>query len=383
MKKLIAMLLALAMVFALVACGGGNSSSAGTPDASTPASTPADSSEPSGDAEGYTGESFTIYMATDANENADQAKPWVYFRDLVAEKSGGAVTVEISWGGTEYDNAGIYAAMTDGLLDMYFMLPNKHTADQPMLNFGFSPYSANAAESIAQTNWLIFENEETSTIIANALAADNMVILGNSADGAPSFITTYGWTTLEELVAGCTAFGTMNTAKYGAIGLNCTAVPAPQAYDNTSRGICNGVSMPLATALTNSMFEVAPYATVDGQYTSSVLMVANTNFWNDKSAEAQALIQECVDATCAFSAQHVTDSTLAAAESWKEKTGNDVVFMDKENGVALWEMTLNATATNASAGAAGQAYEQDLLTVLRAWVAYQEEYHGFDIAWEG
>ena len=380
MKKLIAMLMALAMVFALVACGGGSASS-------TPATSGAASSEPAGDssegagdaAEGYNGESFTIYMATDSNENADQSKPWVYFRDLVAEKSGGKINVEISWGGTEYDNAGIWQAMNDGLLDMYFFLPNKHIADLPVMNWGFMPYSADAAESIEQTNWLLFENEETSAIIAKYFADHNMVILGNSADGAPSFITTYSWTTLDELVAGCTAFGTMNTAKYAAIGLNCTAVPAPQAYDNTSRGICNGVSMPLATALTNSMFEVAGYATVDGQYTSSVLMVANSDFWADKSAEAQTLIQECVDATCAFSAQHVTESTLAAAETWKEKTGNDVVFMDEENGLALWALTLNATATNAAAGAAGQDYEEDLLTLLNAWVSYQEELHGFDI----
>ena len=378
MKKLIAMLLALTMVFALVACGGSNDNNGGNTSNGAASSQPTTSGDST---EGYTGESFTILMATDSNENADQSKPWVYFRDLVAEKSGGAVTVEISWGGTEYDNAGIYQAMTDGLLDMYFMLPNKHFGDQPMLNFGCMPYSADAAASIAQTNWLIFENEETSTIIKNALAADNMVILGNSADGAPSFITTYAWTTLDELVAGCTAFGTMNTPKYAAIGLNLTQVPAPQAYDNTSRGICNGVSMPLATALTNSMFEVAPYATVDGQYTSAVLMVANSDFWADKSDEAKALIQECVDATCEFSAQHVTESTLAAADSWKEKTGNDVVFMDEANGSALWALTLNATATNTAAQAAGQDYEADILTVLNAWVAYQEEYHGFDVEW--
>ena len=58
MKKLVALLLALAMVFALAACGSGNTSTPGStskePAASTPASSDADasaSSEPTGNGE--------------------------------------------------------------------------------------------------------------------------------------------------------------------------------------------------------------------------------------------------------------------------------------------------------------------------------------------
>ena len=376
MKKVLALLLALVMVLGLVACGG--------TEASAPAEGSAPAAEGSAAAEsGYAGESFTIYMATDATETADQSAPLVKFRDLVAEKSGGKITVDVAWGGTQYDNAGIFSAMKDNLLNMDIMLMNKHTGNLPLMSWGFMPYSATAQESIDQTNYLLFENETTSKIFKDYFAASNMTILGNTADGAPSFITTFEWSTLEDLASKCSAFGTMNTAKYQAIGLNCTACTAPEAYDNLSRGIIDGNSSPLATALTNSLYEVAPYATVDGQYTSAVLIVANTEFWGGLSAEAQALISECVAETSAFSAEHVTESTQAAAATWKEKSGNDVVFMGEEDGKALWAQTLNAIVTNAAANAAGQAYEADMMTVLTEWVKYQEEYHGIDIAWEG
>ena len=380
MKKLLALLLALTMVFCLAACGGTEASAP----AEEAASAPAEGSAAEAPAEaGYAGESFTIYMASDATETADQSAPLVKFRDLVAEKSGGKITVDVAWGGTQYDNAGIFSAMKDNLLNMDIMLMNKHGSNLPMMSWGFMPYSATAQESIDQTNYLLFENETTSKIIADYFAASNMVILGNSCDGAPSFVTTFAWEGLDDLVSKCSAFGTMNTAKYQAIGLNCTPVTAPEAYDNLSRGIVDGVSAPASTAITNSMYEVAPFCTVDGQYTSSVLLVANTDFWAGLSEEAKTLISECVAETSAFSAEHVTASTQAAADTWKEKTGNDIVFMGEEDGKALWAQTLGAIATNAAANAKGQAYEADMMTLLTEWVKYQEEYHGFDVAWEG
>lgn len=376
MKKILALLLALTMVLGLAACGG--------TETSAPAESAAAGSEAAAPAEGgYAGESFKIYMATDSNENSDQSAPLVYFRDLVAEKSGGKITVDVAWGGTQYDNAGIFSAMQDNLLNMDIMLMNKHAANAPLMSWGFMPYSANAQESIDQTNYLLFENETTSKIIADYFAGFNMKILGNSCDGAPSFITTFEWNGLSDLTSKCSAFGTMNTAKYQAVGLNCTAVPAPEAYDNLSRGIIDGASASLAVGITNSLYEVAPYATVDGQYTSAVLIVANTDFWAGLSAEAQALITECVEATSKFSAEHITESTQAAATTWKEKTGNDVVFMGEEDGKALWAQTLGAIAANSAANAAGQAYEADMKTILTEWVKYQEEYHGIDVDWEG
>ena len=378
MKKIIALLLALVMVMGMVACGAETSAPAESATASAATESAAAPAEG-----GYAGESFTIWMASDQNENSDQAQPMVKFRDLVQEKSGGKITVDVAWGGTQYDNAGIFSAMQDGLLSMDIMLMNKHAGNAPLMSWGFMPYSANAQESIDQTNYLIFENETTSKIIADYFGGFNMKILGNSCDGAPSFITTFEWNGLDDLTTKCSAFGTMNTAKYQAVGLNCTAVTGPELYDNLSRGIIDGGSSALGGAITNSLYEVAPFATVDGQYTSAVLIVANTDFWAGLSAEAQALINECVAETSAYSAQYITESTQAAAATWKEKTGNDVVFMNEEDGKALWAQTLGAIANNAAANAAGQSYEADMKTILTEWVKYQEEYHGIDVAYEG
>ena len=370
MKKLFAMLLAVIMVLGLVACGGGNNGGN------------TDNNGGSNNESGYNGKSFTIYMASDLTENNDQAAPLRFFRDLVAEKSGGKITVDVAWAGTQFDNAGIWSAMQSNILNMDIMLMNKHGGNAPLMSWGFMPYSATAAESIKQTNYMLFENETTSKIIADYFAGFNMTILGNSCDGAPSFVTTFAWDGLNDLVNKCAAFGTMNTAKYLSIGLNCTAVTGPDAYDNLSRGIIDGCSSAIGAALTNSLYEVAKYCTVDGQYTSSVLIVANSEFWGGLEEDAKALLTECIEATSAYSAEYITESTKTSAEQWKELTGNDVVFMNEEDGKAFWAQTLAAIATNSAKNAAGKPYEQDMLTLLTEWVAYQEEYHGIDIDWE-
>ncbi len=385
MKNLITLLMALAMLISLVSCGS-NSGSTDEPAvgeaAPTGESAPADETAPVDASGAYDGESFTIHMASSENENSDQNAPLVYFRDLVAEKSGGAVTVEVSWGGTEYDNSGIWEAMGTGLLDMDICLFLKHSADAPLMLFGFMPYSANAAESIEQTNYILFENETTSKIFTNYFADAGMTVLGNSADGAPSFITTFEWDTLDDLVSKCSAFGTMTTAKYLSLGLNTVAVTGGEAYDNLSRGIVDGVSMAVGTAVSNSLQEVASYCTIDGQYTSAVLLLANTDFWNGLSPEAQALVQECVDETSAFSASHVTEATEAAAHAWEEATGVAVKYLGEEEGKAFWAQTLAATAENAKANSAGQPYEEEMKTIVTEWIAYQEQYHGFDVDFE-
>jgi len=78
----------------------------------------------------------------------------------------------------------------------------------------------------------------------------------------------------------------------------------------------------------------------------------------------------------------VTDSTLAAAATWEEETGNAVKFLDEEDGKTFWAQTLAAIAANSAANAAGQSYEQDMMTLLNAWIEYQEEYHGIEIDWQ-
>lgn len=370
MKKIIAMILAFVMVFSLAACGAGNTNE--------PADNNATNNE---NTSGYNGESLVIQMGSSKNEGEDMVRAMKEFGVIVEELSGGKIKVQYSWGGTVYDNAGVYEALTTGILHMDFMLYNSYAAFLPLMGWGMMPYSETCQEAIDQTNYMIFENETTSAIIQKYYADKGMTILGNCVDGAPSFITTFDWNTLDELVSKSASFGTMNTAKYQSIGLNCTACTGTEAYDLLDRGIVDGNSTSIGTALTNSLYEVAPYVCVDGQKSAGVLFTANTEWWNGLSDEARACIQEAVDKTSAFSAEYIDSTLTEAADEWNKVSEGRAWFLGGDDAVTLWVNTLIATANNAKNNAVGKDYEEDMKTLLTEWIAYQSEYHGVEIDW--
>ena len=95
MKKILAMLLALVMVFALVACGDSGAQQTGEP-APT-------GSQPSESTPGTTGpvyDNVKLMFSTTYNEAESSGQAIVYFTNYITEKSGGAITFDIKWGGT-------------------------------------------------------------------------------------------------------------------------------------------------------------------------------------------------------------------------------------------------------------------------------------------
>lgn len=386
LSTLLSMITVLCLILSLAACGGGAKDTATNPPATdapaatdAPDATDAPAGEETPAAEGYNGESLTIKMSSTSFESEDQVAPMKFFAEKVEELSDGKITCTISWGGTEYDNAGTLDAMESGLLHMDFMLMNRHGGSMPLMMFGFMPYSPTAQDSIDQTNWILFENEETAAILEGFFNTKGMTILGNTCDGAPAFVTNFEWDTLDELVSNCSSFGTMNTAKYAGIGLSCSSVTGSEAYDSMSRGLVDGVSMPLGGAISNSMYEVATQVMVDGQYTSGVLAVANEKWYSELSDEAKAVIVQAIRETETFSAEHVGELTVAHAEAWEAETGTPVKYLAEEDAIEFWQSTLVAIADNSMKTVAGTEYESDMLTILTAWTEYQ----GVEWSWEG
>ena len=123
MKKIIALLLALVMVFALVACGSSNTPS--TPDKPNTPSTP---STPSSDAPSTSGKNYGEYSAEKplelklshfAGSDTNQlAKLALKFEELAEQKTGGAVDVVVYGGGVLGNDRVSLESVIAGTLDM-------------------------------------------------------------------------------------------------------------------------------------------------------------------------------------------------------------------------------------------------------------------------
>lgn len=118
MKKIIALLLALVMVFALVACGNSSTPSSSTPSSSTPSSsTPSTSGKDYGE---YSAENplelkLSHFVSNDTNQLAQLA---IVFEQKVEELTGGAVDVVIYGGGVLGNDRVSLESVIAGTLDM-------------------------------------------------------------------------------------------------------------------------------------------------------------------------------------------------------------------------------------------------------------------------
>lgn len=369
MKKIMSLLMAMVLVLGLCACG--SSASDNQPAEAAPAGDAATEAAPA-----EVIDPVTIHIATASFENEPTAQMLKYFGEKCAELSNGAVDVTISYGGAEYDIMGVFDALSNGAIQAGFMF-QAYSMYLPYLSYATSVYSTSTADAIEKTNYIFYENEETAQLIRDQFAQYNMIPLNNMGASCTTFMTSFEWDTLDSLVAKCTAFGTMNTPKYEALGLTCTAVRNTEAYDSFSRGIIDGESIALDDAVNACLYEVAPYITIDNQRTCGASITVNADWFNGLTEAQQNVITEAAQATEVYSAEYRDGAFDDLDAAWFEATGNHVGILGEEESLEWFAMTFNNTANNLMMGQAGTENDQGMLTILSAFA----EHVGVDWTW--
>lgn len=133
MKKALALLLAAMMLVAtLTACGGGGETQSPAAPSEPTGSAPA---EPNG---GDAIDAMTFKFSSTYQEAETGGQIIQFFIDKVSELSGGAITVDISWGGTLFDAMGELDAVMDGAVQMIALghMPHLNTLNY-LLNLHF------------------------------------------------------------------------------------------------------------------------------------------------------------------------------------------------------------------------------------------------------
>lgn len=367
MKKLIALLLALAMAFALVACGSSGSTSNGGADAS--------SSNAGGETSG-TVDPLTIKFSSTYQETETGGVIQQYFIDKLDELSGGAITVDITWGGTLFDSAGELDAVMDGVVDMISLGHMPHLDTLPYLSFpGFAPGDSQAA--LDYFNTLIFDDPETSPLIQGEAENLGIKYLNVIAGGANAFAAKYSFTDLDSLVAGSSAFGNFDAAIFESLGFQVTAVTPPETYEALDRGMIDATQMALAPMVSMAWYEVAPYWALDGTYTAGNMFTVNLDWWDSLTAEQQDLIQQACDATEEYSATIYTDAISTDLATIEEKTGNPIVELSDADIDAFWAACFEAKAADAMKRADTHGVTEGMTTILQK----AAEVTGYD--WQG
>ena len=370
MKKLFALLLALAMVFALAACGsnGGNSAPAASGGDKSAAG---DSSAAGGDVDPLTIKFSSTYQETETGGIIEK-----YFIDQLKDISGGAIDVDITWGGTLFDASGEMDAVMDGVVDMIALGHMPHLDTIPYLSMpGFAPGGTQAA--LDYFNTLMFDDPETSKLIQDEATDLGIKYLNVIAGGANAFAAKYSFSDLQSLVDGSSAFGNFDAAIFESLGFQVTAVTPPETYEALDRGMIDATQMALAPMVSMAWYEVAPFWALDGTYTAGNFFTVNLDWWDGLTDAQRDCIQKAADATEEYSATLYDDAIATDIQTVEDATGNKFVELSQADIDTFWSACFEAKAADAMARAEKHGVSEGMHTILEK----AAEITGYD--WKG
>lgn len=364
-KKLLAMLLALAMVFSLAACSSSSSSEDTASDdadttttESSDADTEADSADVVADVDALTINFSTTYYETETGGHLVQT-----FCDYIEEYSGGAMTVDVSWGGTVYSDSDILDGLSSGGTDMTAFGHMPWTGTLNYLSFpGFAPGSSQAA--LDYFDEIVFENEETSALIAEELAENNIIFFSVLAGGANAYCATYEFTDLDSLISGSATFGNADAAIFEYLGFNVTEVFPSDIYSSLESSYCDATQMGFEPMYTLGWYEKAAYWAFDGTYTAGNFISANLDWYNGLTEAQQEVIQLAATAVEEYSATYYDDTEQTYVAEIEEYTGNAFVEFSDEDIDRIWEASFEAKADAALETAEPNGKTEGMVTIL-------------------
>ena len=380
-KKLLAALLAVMMVASMAACGSDAASSTTAASAEAPAAeaTEAPAAEataaPAEEAAGSTEEAqterpesiecdpLTIDFSTVYNETETGGQIIKHFEEYISNLTGGAITMNIFWGGTLFSDPEALDGVNSGAVNMTALGHMPHLATLNYLAFpGFAPGGTKAALDYFDT--LMFKDPETSALIQQEAADNGIIYLNVLAGGANAFCTTYEFTDLDSMISGSKSFGNMDAAIFEKLGFQVTSVGPGDCYDALQRGLIDSTQMGLAPMVSMGWEEVASYWALDGTYTAGNMFTANLEWWNGLTDAQRQAIQQACDEVEEYSAGIYDDSIASDCATIEEKTGNKMVEFSDADIERVWAATFDAKADAAMQTAEANGKAEGMTKIL-------------------
>lgn len=339
MKKFVALLLALTMVFALAACGA-NSTPATQPDTKT--ETPA---ENTGDTAPATTPEYTIKFAT--GSTADLENPQnvgtYKFKELVEERSNGRIAVECYINSTLGDVTTIVEQVQMGAIEMC------DVENGTMANFVQEcalwnlPYLFTSLEEVHKI--------QESDIGKNIQAQFPEIGIKHLAfnDGGFRYFTNNKHEIASAADFDGLKFRVMNDPLYvsmmESLGASATIIAFAELYTALQQGTVDGQENPLDLIYAQNYFEVQKYLSLSEHLYYPRQYMANLTWFESLSQEDQDLIAQAAIDACAYQNEYFVTYTEGMLDALKEK-GMVVTEFDK------------ASAAEACKGVWAQAYEK-------------------------
>ncbi|MEA5152601.1 MAG: TRAP transporter substrate-binding protein [Oscillospiraceae bacterium] len=320
MKKAIAILLALVMVFALCACGQTAPAATSAPAAETADAETADATADF--------EAQDVKMALVVNEGTPVADCSKAFAEAVKEKTGGKINIEVFAGGVLGTETELKEAVANGTVQMvnlgWSLLSNVFSYSMSYIGY----YELSSRDELDA----FFAGEEAQELYdAYEKATGVRVISSNWQQGNRDTIATRSFSSLDELKGlkiRTPAGVTLDLNAWTAWGAAPTGMALSEVYSAIEQGVIEAVECPL-DYLWNYKFNEAgaKYLMLTEHQLYNNLVAVNTEWFDSLPEEYQQIIIDCANE--------------AGLEQTKQVVENEANYiqMFKDAGVTVVEIS--------------------------------------------
>ena len=349
MKKIIALVLAMAMVFCMAACGKTEAPAA--PAASTAPAATTTPAAPAAPAEKTVDDldAIEITLAHCNNEASYPAQGVQMVMDLVTERTNGKIT----WDAYPNSALGGYVELTENMamdnLDAGELDPTLMTEYSPEFPMLIQPFIIKDAEHFKK----VLALPEVKNLEA-ALDENNIHTLGYMFCGFRSMCTQTPITCVADcagiVIRSPEADIYMNTLK--RLGMSPTPMAMTEMYPSMKAGIIQGAEPAVSAIWDNSLYEVCPCILHSNHMASFNNIVFSKNFWDSLDPLYQEIIQTAVDEAQAWEFDAMTAGEQEYYDKMEELGCTITEWADYQELVDLFAPTWDEAAASIGGNAA-------------------------------
>lgn len=284
MKRTLVILLTLAMLFALAACGGGTAAPESVaPETDAGPGQDVSNSEPP----------ITLKVSFAESQGDPKYDALVAFKDYVEEKSGGSITIELYPGNELGSNADVCESISNGSNIIL------STAGDSLGDYGEPNFTAVGIFYTFQTPEEVskFTQSDLYSEMCDNVAENGITVLSMNWVTTPRQIISTkplnGYDDLKNLLVRVPA--STYATFFSAAGASPVTMTFNEVYNGLSSGIVEAVEAPLATLYSYSIQEVAKYLALSNHCLAPALLCMSTDIYNSLSeSQRQVLVDGSV-----------------------------------------------------------------------------------------
>lgn len=369
MKKVLAILMCLTLLLGTVACASSEATTTPKEEApaaqtQAPAATESEATEKEPEAEkeeAPTYEKTNIVFSFFGAETQPSGNGVAYFKDIVEERSGGAVTVEVYYNGTLYNQSMEYEALMKGDVDMIVTSFNYAMEYITELKSTFCPYMWVSIDHVRD----FWDKDPVGVELMNRIQDELGVRQLSWYEGGYRNICLNQDLKVDSREALASVKLRSSPAENmiamtGALGGNPIPVAFSDCYLSIETGVVNGLEVDLTGLIANGLAEVTKSVTLSQHYLSLDGFAVNNEHFNNWSPAVQELISSCAKEAADYVCELSIQTDQEAVQELKDM-GVVIYDMTDEERAAYGEQVMDAFLSDKFCA----DYDMDLINAIR------------------